>query len=145
MMDDHVSESVFLTMEGKTMKARFLLSCPGLILTLAAFGLGLSGCTTNLATGERHLSLVSESQEIAMGKEYDAEIQGSLGAYDMLSCSDISGARNPHRRKNGAHKSSWTFRVVDDPVVNAFALPGGYIYVTRGLLAHMNNETQLAG
>src|SRR3989441_9757278 len=39
----------------------------------------------------------------------------------------------------------WSFRVVDDPVVNAFALPGGFIYVTRGILAHLNSEAELAG
>src|SRR2546429_341289 len=39
----------------------------------------------------------------------------------------------------------WTFRVVDDPVVNAFALPGGFIFVTRGILAHVNSEAELAG
>ncbi len=128
------------------MKTRFLLSCPGLILTLAAFSLGSSGCTTNLATGERHLSLVSESQEIAMGKEYDGEIQGSLGAYDDAELQRYIqelGTRIAARTERT--NLPWTFRVVDDPVVNAFALPGGYIYVTRGLLAHMNNETQLAG
>ena len=39
----------------------------------------------------------------------------------------------------------WTFRVVDDDVVNAFALPGGFIYVTRGILATLGNEAELAG
>jgi predicted Zn-dependent protease len=39
----------------------------------------------------------------------------------------------------------WTFRVVDDPTVNAFALPGGFIYVTRGILAYLNSEAELAG
>jgi predicted Zn-dependent protease len=38
----------------------------------------------------------------------------------------------------------WTFRVVDDPSVNAFALPGGFIYVTRGIMAHLTNEAELA-
>src|SRR6185437_8385537 len=38
----------------------------------------------------------------------------------------------------------WTFRVVDDPAVNAFAIPGGFVYVTRGLLAHLTNEAELA-
>jgi predicted Zn-dependent protease len=38
----------------------------------------------------------------------------------------------------------WTFRVVDDPIINAFALPGGYIYVSRGILAHFNSEAELA-
>src|SRR5690625_7939607 len=41
-------------------------------------------------------------------------------------------------------ETEFTFRVLDSPVVNAFALPGGYVYVTRGLLAHLNNEAQLA-
>jgi len=128
------------------MKTRSLLSCLGFVLTLATFSIGASGCSTNLATGEKHLNLISESQEIAMGKEYDSEIQGSLGAYDDAELQRYIqelGTRIAARTERS--NLPWTFRVVDDPVVNAFALPGGYIYVTRGLLAHMNNETQLAG
>lgn len=128
------------------MKSRSLPGKLGLALTLATFGLWASRCTTNPATGERHLSLVSESQEVAMGQQYDTEVQASIGVYDnpevqryiqQLGTSIAARTERPGL--------PWTFRIVDDPVVNAFALPGGYIYVTRGLLAHMNNEAQLTG
>jgi predicted Zn-dependent protease len=118
----------------------------GLILTLAGLSLTMPGCSTNLATGERHLNLVSESQEISMGKEYDTQVQGSLGLYDSPELQryiqDL-GARIA--AKSERPNLPWTFRVVDDPTVNAFALPGGFIYVTRGILAHMTDEAQLAG
>jgi len=128
------------------MITRSLSTCCGFTLALASFSLGLSGCSTNLATGERHLNLVSESQEIAMGKEYDGEVQASLGAYDDAELQRyIQELGSQIAAKTERANLPWTFRIVDDPVVNAFALPGGYIYVTRGLLAHMNNETQLAG
>jgi predicted Zn-dependent protease len=90
--------------------------------------------------------LVSESQEISMGRSYDREVVASIGLYPDSALQrwiQEFGARlaatseRPHL--------PWTFRVVDDPVVNAFALPGGYIYVTRGILAHLNSEAELAG
>ena len=128
------------------MKTRSLLRCLGLILTLTACSVGLSGCSTNAATGERHLNLISESQEIAMGKEYDGEVQGSLGVYEDAELQRyIQNLGTRIAAKTERANLPWSFRVVDDPVVNAFALPGGYIYVTRGLMAYMNNETQLAG
>ena len=40
---------------------------------------------------------------------------------------------------------SWSFTVIDDPTVNAFALPGGFIYVTRGIMAHLSSEAELVG
>ena len=128
------------------MNTKVLLGCFGIILMLAALSLGVPGCTTNLATGEKHLSLISESQEISMGKEYDASVQSSIGVYDDAELQRYIqelGARIA--QKTERPNLPWTFRVADDPVVNAFAIPGGYVYVTRGLLAHMNNEAQLAG
>jgi len=128
------------------MKIRPLLSFLGITLMLAGLSIGLSGCTTVAATGERHLSLVSEAQEVEMGKEYDGQIQQSLGVYndpDLQKYIQDLGTRIA--AKTERTNLPWTFRIADDPVVNAFAIPGGYIYVTRGLLAHMNNETQLSG
>jgi predicted Zn-dependent protease len=115
-------------------------------VTLATFSLAVTGCSTNLATGERHLNLVSESQEIAMGKEYDVQTQAAIGVYDNAEVQKyIQQLGTSIAAKTERPNLPWTFRVVDDPVVNAFALPGGFIYVTRGLLAHMNNEAQLTG
>jgi len=112
-----------------------------LLVSAAAFG-----CAVNPATGSRQLMLISESQEIAMGREYDQEVAASIGLYPdsgLQRWIQQFGARlaATSERPN----LPWTFHVVDDPVVNAFALPGGYIYVTRGILAHLNSEAELAG
>src|SRR5437867_9014832 len=113
-----------------------------ILIMLAAAG----ACAVNPATGSRQLMLISESQEIAMGRDYDKQVAASIGLY-----SD-SGLQR-YLQQFGARLAAsserpnlpWSFRVVDDPVVNAFALPGGYIYVTRGILAHLNSEAELAG
>src|SRR5256712_928666 len=104
------------------------------------------GCAVNPATGSRQLMLVSESQEISMGRDYDKEVVASIGLYPdsaLQSWIQQFGARlaATSERPN----LPWSFRVVDEPVVNAFALPGGFIYVTRGILAHLNSEAELAG
>src|SRR3989475_12577065 len=104
------------------------------------------GCAVNPATGARQLMLISESQEIAMGRDYDQQVAASIGLYADTAWQrwiQQFGARlaATSERPN----LPWTFHVVDDPVVNAFALPGGYIYVTRGILAHLNSEAELGG
>src|SRR5436853_3018491 len=108
--------------------------------------LGAAGCAVNPATGARQLMLISESQEIAMGRDYDQQVAASIGLYADTAWQrwiQQFGARlaATSERPN----LPWTFHVVDDPVVNAFALPGGYIYVTRGILAHLNSEAELGG
>ena len=107
---------------------------------------GVVACAVNPATGSRQLMLIGESQEIAMGREYDQEVAASIGLY-------ADSGLQRYIQQFGARLAAtserpnlpWTFHVVDDPVVNAFALPGGYIYVTRGILAHLNSEAELAG
>src|SRR6266550_1155940 len=108
--------------------------------------LGYTGCAVNPATGARQLMLISESQEIAMGRDYDQQVAASIGLYADTAWQrwiQQFGARlaASSERPN----LPWTFHVVDDPVVNAFALPGGYIYVTRGILAHLSSDAGLAG
>lgn len=112
------------------------------VLTLLPISLG---CSANPATGERQFVIISEQQEIAMGQEADQSIVASMGLYpdeglqrymQELGQSLAATSKRPNL--------PWTFRVVDDPIVNAFALPGGYIYVTRGILTHFNSEAELA-
>src|SRR5690606_87776 len=90
------------------------------------------GCATNPATGRRQLILMSESEEIALGRQSDAEIRQQMGVYDdpELQAYVASVGR---RLLAQAHRPAlpWTFTVVDQPAVNAFALPGGFIYITR--------------
>ena len=90
--------------------------------------------------------LVSESQEAAMGKEADDQFHALYGDFeDSRVQSYVDSIARPLAAASERPNLPWTFRVVDDPQVNAFALPGGYIYVTRGILAHMNSEAELAG
>ena len=111
-----------------------------------AFFLLLVSCAINPATGERQLSFMSEGQEIQMGREADPDIVASMGLYpdeslqlyvQRLGASLAASSERPDL--------PWTFRVLDDPLIYAFALPGGYIYVTRGILAHFESEAELAG
>ncbi len=117
-----------------------------LALITLAICLIAASCALNRATGERHLNLISESQEIAMGQQADTQIVASIGLYsdpDLQQYVQSLGAKLAQSSERPA--LPWTFRVVDEPAVNAFALPGGFIYVTRGLMTYVNNEAELAG
>jgi predicted Zn-dependent protease len=123
---------------------------------LLAGALLLSGCamSTSPITGQRRAYAYSWQQEIAMGREYDQEIVEEFGLYDDPALTAYVARvgeevlSRSHLRHAGAAEefrgTRFTFRVLDSPIVNAFALPGGYVYVTRGLLAHLDNEAQLA-
>lgn len=105
----------------------------------------VAACATNPVTGKRQLALVSEAQEIAMGRQASQEVSQTLGLVDdqgMQAMVQRVGAR----LAAGSERPSlpWEFHVVDDPTPNAFALPGGYIYVTRGMMSLMTSEAQLA-
>ena len=105
----------------------------------------IAGCAVNPATGERQLSLISESQEVQLGREAAQDVQNSLG---LLDDNDLQAYVGRVGRQLAARSERpelpWSFQVVDDPTPNAFALPGGFIYVTRGLLALMTSEAELA-
>lgn len=114
-------------------------------LTLAVLAAWAGACATNPATGRRQLMLVSEAQEIEMGRQADREVGGAYGIYpDAALQAYLQGLGKDLSGRSERPALPWTFRVVDDPVVNAFALPGGFIYVTRGILAHFDSEAQLA-
>ncbi len=106
----------------------------------------LPACATNPVTGKRQLMLVSERREIQMGAEYDPQIISVFGEYEnepLLAFIEEKGTemgKISHRPDLEYH-----FRILDTHVVNAFAVPGGYLYLTRGILAHFNNEAELIG
>jgi predicted Zn-dependent protease len=117
-----------------------------LLALCGAVTAGADGCSRNPATGQRQLALISEEQEIQLGRENDQAIVQQLGLYgdeDLQRYIQELGARLAARSERP--NLPWTFRVIDDPAVNAFALPGGFIYITRGIMAHVDNEAQLAG
>jgi predicted Zn-dependent protease len=113
-----------------------------------AFVLSLSSvaCATNPATGRRELSLMSEQQEIAIGRENDLEVRRAMGLYDDRALQEYVSTIGM-RLAQGSERPDlpWHFSIVDVPAINAFALPGGYIYITRGILPFLENESQLAG
>ena len=108
--------------------------------------IGLAGCAVNPVTGERELALISEEEEVQLGREADQEIVSTLGLYEDERWQNYVQELGERMALDSERPDlPWTFRVVDDPVVNAFALPGGYIYLTRGILAHFGSEAELAG
>ena len=111
-----------------------------------ALCLGLAGCAVNPVTGKQNFTLVSETEEIEQGREYHQQIVAQYGVYDdarlqrYVSRIGQQLAQESHR----AHLK-FEFTVLDSPEVNAFALPGGYIYITRGIMAYLDSEAELAG
>jgi len=117
----------------------------GILLLTALAGL-VAGCAVNPATGKRQIILLSEAQEIQMGQEADPQIAASIGFYEDEDLQAyVRGLGLPMAAGSERPGLPWSFKVVDDPVVNAFAVPGGFIYVTRGILATLNSEAELAG
>jgi predicted Zn-dependent protease len=116
------------------------------VAVVLLFAATVAACATNPVTGERELSLMSEAQEIQIGKQTDVEIRQVMPPYDDTGLQQyVERIGQEMARRSHRPDLPWTFSVVDVPAVNAFALPGGYIYVTRGLLAHMTDEAELAG
>jgi len=108
-------------------------------------GLTLATCATNPATGKKELSFVSESQEIQIGQENAAAVKSQMGVYDDPKVQNyVSTIGKRLASESERPNLPWDFTVMDDPVVNAFALPGGYIFITRGILTHMNSEAEMA-
>ena len=102
-------------------------------------------CPRNPATGARQLNFVSQEKEIELGKQGAEEVRSSMGLYDNEALQRyVSDIGMRLAKASERPNLPWSFHVVDDSTVNAFALPGGPIFVTRGLLAHMENEAQLA-
>lgn len=103
-------------------------------------------CARNPVTGKRQVMLVSEAQENAMGMQSDPAIVANFGLYQdeamqkFITDKGVQMGKISHRPD-----LDYSFKVLDSPVVNAFAVPGGYIYFTRGIMAHFNSEAEFAG
>ena len=112
-----------------------------LIALVAAFA-----CATNPATGKRQFNLMSEAQEISAGQEADAQVKKEMGLYNDPNLQEyVSSIGLKLAQLSERPNLPWHYSVVDVPAINAFALPGGYIYITRGILPFLNDEAQLAG
>ena len=131
-------------MSSKANRDRRAIRVPALSLALVA----LAACTTNPATGRNSFTgFMSPQQELQIGAEEHPKILATFGgAYDdagIAAYVDEVGQRLA--RNSDLPELKFTFTVLDSSIVNAFALPGGYVYVSRGLLALARNEAELAG
>jgi len=115
-------------------------------ILLLAFSFLLATCARNPVTGKRQVVLMSEAQEIAMGKEADPQIVAQYGLYADKSLQAFITEKGKQMAA-ASHRPNlnYEFKIVDSDVLNAFAVPGGYVYFTRGIMAHFNNEAEFAG
>jgi len=105
----------------------------------------LASCALNPVTGQRELALVSEAQEIEMGRQGSAQVISAIGLVPDAGLQRyVNTIGQEMARASERPGLAWEFHLLDDASVNAFAMPGGFIFVTRGLLTHMTNEAQLA-
>lgn len=107
--------------------------------------LGISGCARNFVTKERQFKLISEKTEIEIGKKAKAQIIKEYGQYhdldwqiylDQVGQKLVAASDRP--------KLPYDFTVLDTDVLNAFAVPGGFVFMTRGILMEMADEAELA-
>ena len=120
-------------------------------LFVAFVGPVLGGCTTNAATGESRLSVgyLTRGQQIALGEDamptLTEEYGGVVPAPQIASYITDVGAKMAVHTEADNPQLPWEFTLLDSPVINAFALPGGKVFMSRGLAEKMTNEAQLAG
>ena len=122
------------------MNVKLSLLILGVVLCLGA------GCATNPITGQEELMLVPEDQDLEIGRKYAPELEKQMGGRianeSLQDYIDRVGQKIAHI----SHRPDWEYHFValNDESVNAFALPGGYIFITRGMLGKLQTEAQLA-
>ncbi len=113
---------------------------------VAAALIGCGTKTVNPVTGKQERSVMSEQDEVREGAKAHQEV---LAEYGVLKNDRLQAYVNDigQRLAKQSHRAAlnWTFTVLDSPEINAFALPGGYCYITRGLMAYLDSEADLAG
>ena len=116
------------------------------VLLFAAAVAIVVSCAVNPVTGKKQIMLMSEAQEVALGVSYDPQVLATFGEYADAEIQNYVQARGTEMGKI-SHRPALEYhvKVVDSPVVNAFAVPGGYIYLTRGIMAQFNNEAEMMG
>ena len=106
----------------------------------------IAACSRNPITGKKEAFVMSEAKEQKLGDQSDPSIVASFGLYPDQKLQKFINTKGQQMARI-SHRShlKFNFKILDSPVVNAFALPGGYVYFTRGIMAHFNNEAEFAG
>ena len=118
-----------------------------LLLIVGLMASALAACSTNPATGEQNFTLMSPTDEVQIGRQEHPKVLNEFGVYDEMPALNGYVAMLGGRLHAVSELSQqpFTFTLLDSGMVNAFAIPGGYVYVTRGLMALANTEAELAG
>ena len=115
----------------------------GLFVTVA---ISLGACSVNPVSGKKDFSLINKDQEVAMGAQGHRDILKKMKRLNNPELqSYVNGIGQALAKKSHRNNIRYTFTILEDPSVNAFALPGGYIYITTGLMVYLNSEGELAG
>ena len=105
----------------------------------------ITGCSVNPVTGKQDFVMISESQEVQMGRDYNAQILKQYPIYNDQELQDyVQSIGESLALKSHRPNLLYRFTVLDSPDINAFALPGGYIYINRGLMSYLSSEEELA-
>jgi predicted Zn-dependent protease len=116
------------------------------IIFAAALLAACGSTSTNPVTGQKERTVMNEQSEIAEGRKAHEEVLKEYAAYPNPTLqSYVSSVGLRLAKASQRPNLPWTFTVLDSPEVNAFALPGGYVYITRGIMAYLDSEADLAG
>ena len=115
------------------------------LLGLVGVSLWLAGCASNPATGGVDFVLMSEESEIELGETSHEQVLKQFRVYPDPDLQDYVNSIGQRLASVSERPNlKWTFTLVDDDAVNAFAIPGGFVYITRGMMAYLNSEAELA-
>lgn len=111
------------------------------------FTIGLTtSCAVNPVSGKQDFVLMSNEQEIQLGNSLHRQVLQKQRPYNNAALQAyVNNIGQQLARQSHRNTIRYTFTIVDDPNINAFAIPGGFIYITTGLMAYLNSEAQLAG
>lgn len=127
------------------MKKSFWIK-PALWVSFLSVLIWIVSCAVNPVTGKREFMLLSDADEVQLGQQSDPQVIATYGLYDDAKISQFITAKGKQMAAvSHRPQLDYQFRVLDTPVINAFAVPGGYVYFTRGILAYLNNEAEMAG
>jgi predicted Zn-dependent protease len=124
-----------------SVQLRYIARCAALLAAV----LLVQACATNPVTGSSDFVLMSEDQEIALGRKANALVLKETPVYGDPKLEQLV-QQVGEKLASHSHRPElfYRFTVLDSTAINAFALPGGYIYITRGMLAYLNSEAELA-
>ncbi|HSD53876.1 MAG TPA: M48 family metalloprotease [Burkholderiales bacterium] len=118
---------------------------PILLAAAAAAAALAAACASNPATGGADVVTMSEKKEIEIGREMHPKVLQQYGRYNDERLQAYVNEIGQRLAAKGERPGiTWTFTVLDSEETNAFALPGGYIYITRGIMSYLNSEAELA-